>query len=95
MVCLFAANLIHAAYSELAWASNLGKGKAFVKVLGHMGLSLPTECLSARNPVFEPICLADIPGGYCYHQSCAKVAPIYIGKEYTIEVVNNAETSDS
>ena len=88
IICLFTLNLIHAAYSELSWESSPKYGRTFVKALGYMGLSIPTECLSARNPLLEPICLPDIPGGYCYHESCGKVSPIFIGKEYSIEVIH-------
>ncbi len=88
ILCLFAANLIYAAYSELSWASRPEYGRTFVEALGYMGLSLPSECLSARNPLIEPICLPDIPGGYCYHQSCGKVAPTFIGKNYSVEVIH-------
>ena len=88
ILCLFTLNFIHVAYSELSWESSPKYGRTFVKALGYMGLSIPTECLSARNPLLEPICLPDIPGGYCYHESCGKVAPIFIGKEYSIEVIH-------
>ncbi len=84
---LFIMNLVHAAYSELSWQNSPGNCRAFVETLGYMGLSIPSECLSSRNPLIEPTCLPDIPGGYCYHASCGKVAPTYIGKNYTIEVV--------
>jgi hypothetical protein len=88
IICLFTLNIIHAAYSELSFESSPKYGGTFVKALGYMGLSIPTECLSARNPLLEPICLPDIPGGYCYHESCGKVSPVFIGKEYSIEVIN-------
>ncbi|MFX1342729.1 MAG: hypothetical protein ACFFAL_08520 [Promethearchaeota archaeon] len=84
---LFMINLVHATYSELSWQYGPENGRAFVDALGYMGLSIPSECLSSRNPFIEPTCLPDIPGGYCYHASCGKVAPTYIGKNYTIEVV--------
>ncbi len=87
ILCLFTLNIIHAAYSEL-WESSPKYGRTFTEALGYMGLSIPTECLSARNPLLEPICLPDIPGGYCYHESCGKVSPIFIGKEYSIEVIH-------
>lgn len=85
---LFTIGIFHAAASEILWQTSPQNGKGLVKELGYIGLSIPSECLSSRNPILEPICLADIPGGYCYHESCAKVAPIYIGKTYTIEVIH-------
>jgi hypothetical protein len=87
-IILFTISIFHAAASELIWQNDPQNGKTIVKELGYIGLSIPSECLSSRNPILEPICLADIPGGYCYHESCAKVAPIYIGKTYTIEVIH-------
>ena len=84
----FVISIAHAAYSELSWEYRPQSGRAFVETLGYMGLSIPSECLSSRNPLLEPICLPDIPGGYCYHESCNKVAPIFIGKNYTIEVIH-------
>ena len=81
-------SIAHATYSELSWQYSPQNGKAFVEALGYMGLSIPSECLSSRNPILEPICLPDIPGGYCYHESCGKVAPLFIGKNYTIEVIH-------
>jgi hypothetical protein len=87
-VALFVATILHAAYSEITWATTSHFGETFVKAFGYMGPSRMTECLSARNPLLEPICLPDIPGGYCYHESCSMVGPTYVGKEYTIEVVH-------
>lgn len=85
---MFALNFFHSGFSEFLSDSSLKNGKIFVTALGYMGLSIPTECLSARNPLLEPICLPDIPGGYCYHESCGKVSPVFIGKEYSIEVTS-------
>jgi len=85
---LFAVSLVHAAYSELSWQSGPKYGRTFVGALGYLGPSIPSECLSSRNPLLEPICLPDIPGGYCYHESCGKVGATYIGQNCTIEVVS-------
>jgi hypothetical protein len=87
ILVLFTMSLVHVAYSELSWQYSPKYGQSFVESLGYMGLSIPSECLSSRNPLLEPICLPDIPGGYCYHESCGKVAPTYIGQNCTIEVV--------
>ena len=87
MTLLFTISLVHAAYSELSWQYGPKYGRTFVGALGYLGLSIPSECLSSRNPLLEPICLPDIPGGYCYHESCGKVGATYLGKNYTIEVV--------
>lgn len=85
---LFTISIFHAAANELIWQIDSSNGEVLIREIGYLGLSIPSECLSSRNPILEPICLADIPGGYCYHESCAKVAPIYIGKTYTIEVIH-------
>jgi len=87
MALLFTVSLVHAAYSELSWQYGPKYCRTFVGALGYLGLSIPSECLSSRNPLLEPICLPDIPGGYCYHESCGKVGATYLGKNYTIEVV--------
>jgi hypothetical protein len=79
-------SLVYATYSELSWQYSSKHGRTFVGALGYQGLSIPSECLSSRNPLLEPICLPDIPGGYCYHESCGKVGTTYIGKNYTLEV---------
>lgn len=88
IVILFILSLVHAIYSELSWQYGSRNSSTFVDTLGYLGLSIPSECLSSRNPLLEPICLPDIPGGYCYHASCGKVGPIYIGQNWTIEVVS-------
>ena len=85
---LFTVILVHATYSELSWQYGPKHGRIFVGTLGYLGLSIPSECLSSRNPLLEPICLPDIPGGYCYHESCSKVGATYIGQNCTIEVVS-------
>jgi len=81
-------SLVYATYSELSWQYSPKHGRTFVGALGYLGLSIPSECLSSRNPLLEPICLPDIPGGYCYHESCGKVGATYIGQNCTIEVVS-------
>ncbi len=88
ILIFLAINLGHAAFSELSWQYNPEYSRTFVEVLGYLGPSIPSECLSSRNPLLEPICLPDIPGGYCYHVSCGKVAATYIGENCTIEVVH-------
>ena len=85
---LFTVILVHATYSELSWQYGPKHSRTFVGTLGYLGLSIPSECLSSRNPLLEPICLPDIPGGYCYHESCGKVGATYIGQNCTIEVVS-------
>jgi hypothetical protein len=88
IILFFVIGLAQAGYSEVSWQVSAKSSSAFVETLGYLGLSIPSECLSSRNPILEPICLSDIPGGYCYHESCAKVAPLFIGKNYTIEVIH-------
>ncbi len=88
IILLFIISLAQAGYSEVSWQVSPKSSSTFVETLGYLGLSIPSECLSSRNPILEPICLSDIPGGYCYHESCAKVAPLFIGKNYTIEVIH-------
>lgn len=88
VVFLFTVNLIHAIYNENSWKSGSRHGKTFLEALGCTGLSLVSECTSARNPILEPICLPDIPAGYCYHRSCGLVGPTFIGKEYSVEVIH-------
>lgn len=88
VLLLFTLNIIHAGYNEISWILSPKSSSDFAENLGYLGLSIPSECLSSRNPILEPICLSDIPGGYCYHESCAKVAPIFLGKNYSIEVIH-------
>lgn len=88
IIILFSISFLHAVYSELSWRYDTKYSETFVSSLGYLGLSIPSECLSSRNPILEPICLPDIPGGYCYHESCGKVGAIYIGQNCTIEVVS-------
>lgn len=87
ILTLFILGILHSVYSEISWASNPSFGEAFVNELGYLGLSRQSECLSVRNPILEPICLPDIPGGYCYHDSCGMTSPVFIGKQYTSEVL--------
>lgn len=83
---LFTVNLIHVIYYENSWKPGTRIGKTFVQALGVTGISIVSECTTARNPILEPICLPDIPAGYCYHRSCGLVGSLYVGKEYFIEV---------
>lgn len=87
ILSIFIFNIVHAVNSVNSWSPESSKTKIFVETLGYVGFAYVSECTTTRNPIIEPICLPDIPGGYCYHEACGLVAPIFIGKEYSLEVL--------
>ena len=74
--------------NELVWHTQEKPVADLTRAMGYNGLSLSSECLSTRNPILEYTCLTDIPGGYCYHDSCAMVGPVSVGQEYHIKVIH-------
>jgi hypothetical protein len=84
---MFAFILFSVAYNEFAWQINVKPVSELTLSMGYNGLSFSSECTSTRNPILEQTCLTDVPGGYCYHESCGMVSPVIVGQEYRIEVI--------
>jgi hypothetical protein len=85
MFCLIIA---HIGVNEVVWIAQAKPTSEITQSLGYSGLSLSSDCLSSRNPILEPTCLTDLPGGYCYHWSCGMVGTNTAGQQYHLEVLH-------
>ncbi|MFB3888266.1 MAG: hypothetical protein ACE14S_02170 [Candidatus Bathyarchaeia archaeon] len=85
---MFALITVHVLYNEVVWAAHKEPAANLIQAIGYSGLSLSSECTSSRNPILEYTCLTDVPGGYCYHESCGMVAPTTLGTTYHLEVTH-------
>jgi len=91
LLILVAANFFHAAQSELTHRHAQAATSAVLRSIGFAGLVLSSECTATRNPILEQICacLGDMPGSYCYHESCAIVGiPIIANQTDQIAVIH-------
>ena len=58
------------------------------QAIGYSGLSLSSDCTYTLNPILEGTCQTDVPGGYCYHESCGMVNPTADGTPYSLKVTH-------
>ena len=82
-----------AIYSERIWQTNAKPTTELIKAIGYSGLSLSSDCTSTRNPILESTCLTDIPGGYCYHDSCGMINPTTVGTQYSLKITHVNSTA--
>lgn len=71
LLCAFAVLLACARARYPDSRETLEARGALVRMLSVASLAQSGDCISARN-LLEGIngCLGDVPGGYCYHDSC-------------------------
>jgi hypothetical protein len=85
-LCFFSLIIVQLIYNEFVWQARAKPAADLITSIGYSGLSLSSECTSTRNPILEFTCLNDVPGGYCYHESCGMVAPTTVGAQFRLEV---------
>jgi len=73
-------------YNNAAWQANVKPAGELTQAIGYSGLSLSSDCTYTRNPILESACQTDVPGGYCYHDSCGMISPTANGTPYFLKV---------
>ena len=61
--------------NSFAWQANAKSNSELIQAIGYSGPSLGSDCTYSRNPILEGTCQTDVPGGYCYHESCGMINP--------------------
>ena len=75
-------------YNNVIWQANAKSAREITQAIGYSGLSLSSDCTYTLNPILGGICQTDVPGGYCYHDSCGMVNPIGDGTPYYLKVTH-------
>jgi hypothetical protein len=75
VLVLLVFNISFAIISEKSRTHEFTATSAVLRSIGFTGLAISSECTATRNPILETICacLGDLPGSYCYHESCSIV----------------------
>ena len=85
---MFAVIACTVSYNNVIWQTNAKSAGEITQAMGYNGLSLSSECTYTLNPILESACQTDVPGGFCYHDSCGMVNPMAVGTPYSLKVTH-------